>query len=102
MAMRRAMLAAITIGVCMGAVAALPARAQTQFEMNQEAGARLKSAEAELAHVLDQLRAKATGKAKALEKLGDDQSAWERYRDTQLGVLWPFLDSGAYGSVTPM
>ncbi len=78
------------------------AAAQTQLEMNQAAGERLRAAEADLKGVIGALEAGAKGNAEALGILRKAQAAWESYRDAQLRAMWPFPDRGSYGSVMPM
>jgi uncharacterized protein YecT (DUF1311 family) len=75
---------------------------ETQGEMNEEAGARLKAAEADLKRTFEELIASGKGDADAVAILRKSQSAWETYRDAQLQALWPSRDVTAYGSVHPM
>ena len=76
--------------------------AQTQMEMNEEAGARLRAADAEMKKVIGELESKANGRPKALEVLRNAQAGWEKYRDAQLRAMWPFPETTWYGSVNPM
>lgn len=77
-------------------------RAQTQFEMNQDAGRELRAAEAEMNKLVDGLVTKAKGKPVSVAKLKAAQSAWLAFRDAHLKAYWPSEEPGLYGTVQPM
>lgn len=52
---------------------------QTQAELSAAAGSDLKAAEAEMSLLLDDLKAKVTGKTTAIAKLNNSQTAWKAY-----------------------
>jgi len=64
-------------------------RAQTQSQMNTDADRALRSAEAEMATVLQNLTKKASAQPAALARLNRAQTAWVAYRDAHLEALWP-------------
>lgn len=93
---------AVLVATIVVAAATFIAVAQTQTEMNQEAAARLRTAEAEMKRVIGELESKGKGESNALESLRNAQAAWEKYRDAQVHALWPSPDPIRYGSVNPM
>jgi uncharacterized protein YecT (DUF1311 family) len=100
--MQRQLLMVSCVAVLVGLAATgdgrkIPAR-ETQSGMNKAASVRLRAAEDELERVLDELVAKAGGRAEAIEKLRTAQSAWEAYRDAQVAASWPFPDETGYGA----
>jgi uncharacterized protein YecT (DUF1311 family) len=74
----------------------------TQAGMNETAARRLGAAETAMKQSLDALVKRAGARAVPIAKLREAQTAWERYRDAQLGVRWPSPDAASYGSVFPM
>ena len=98
----RGILRAVLLGLAVAAPDSPIRAGETQTELNQQAGAALGAAEAELKRVFGELGAGATDDAEAREKLRRAQSAWETYRDAQLQALWPSPDPAAYGTVHPM
>lgn len=74
---------------------------ETQAGMNEAAGRQLKSAEAEMQEVLEELNHRAKGDSTAVGKLRKAQDAWHAYREAQLKAMWPG-DPARYGSVQPM
>lgn len=93
--------------VALSLIAAPPAHTQTQLEMNEEAAADFKKADAELnkvyQHVLGQLT------PKQQEQVRQTQRAWLKYRDlarTEAGMIYeggsirPLIESTTLTSMT--
>jgi len=55
-----------------------------------------------MASSLNGLVAKAQGKTAAIDARMEAQSAWVKYRDSQLRAEWPNPDVGQYDTVYPM
>jgi len=78
-------------------------RPQTQSDLNTEAAQELRTAEAEMNSLLENLTRKAGNNRDALAKLNRAQSAWVAYREAHLAAMWPSATPQAdYGSVHPM
>lgn len=83
-----------------------PLAAQTQLDLNAQAGAEFAAADAELNRVYQQIRSRYRGEQQFLNKLRDAQRAWIAFRDAELEAIYPPPASGsmqqAYGSILPM
>lgn len=79
-----------------------PPHELTQAGMNQAAGEQLRSAEVEMKALFDALVERAGSNGEALARLRASQVAWEAYREAQMMTLWPFPETGSYGSAQPM
>lgn len=83
-----------------------PLAAQTQFDLNERAGAQLAEADSELNQVYQQIRNRYRGEQQFLNKLRDAQRAWIAFRDAEIEAIYPPPASGsmqqAYGSMLPM
>jgi uncharacterized protein YecT (DUF1311 family) len=75
--------------------------AQTQAELNRDAGATYKNADAEMNRTYKQILDKYQRDTVFIEKLKTAQRAWIKFRDADLESLYPDAPS-AYGSVNPM
>ena len=75
--------------------------AQTQREMNQEACTTYKKADAEMNRTYKLILDKYKRDSIFIEKLKIAQRAWIKFRDADLGALYP-EGPYAYGSVNPM
>ncbi len=88
-------LVALTIG-------AMPAAAQTQADLNDEACGAYKRADAKLNGVYKQILAKYKSDATFLASLRTAQRAWLAFRDAHLDSLYPEKDKQTqYGSIYP-
>lgn len=76
--------------------------AQSQFEMNQDAGRERKSADDKLNHVFKQIQQKYAKNPVFLKNLKSAQRIWLQFRDAQLAMKFPDRSPGYYGSVLPM
>lgn len=85
---------------------ASPVLAQSQREMNQAAGSKFATADAELNRVYKEILRLYKDKPAFIEKLRVAQRAWIKFRDAELEALYPVgPDESAqylYGSVFPM
>ncbi len=76
---------------------------RAQFELNQNAAARLKTVEATLETVYKQVETKYRVDSVSLRKLRVAQAAWVAFRDAQMEATFPAVDAQrAYGSGYPM
>jgi uncharacterized protein YecT (DUF1311 family) len=88
---------AVLAAICLLALAAAPARAQTQLEMNQGAAGDAAKADRELNAVYQTLWSRYTPQSRAL--LLKAQRSWLKYRDDHCA----FVASGSEGgSIQPM
>ena len=77
--------------------------AQTQAELNRDACATYKNADAEMNRTYKQILDKYLRETVFIEKLKAAQRAWIKFRDADLESLYPERDTlSAYGSVNPM
>lgn len=95
-----ARLAGISLAVVL--LAAAPARAQTQADLNDQACGVYKQADVQLNAVYQQILAKYKADATFLVSLRAAQRAWLAFRDAHLESLYPDKDKRtAYGSIYP-
>jgi Uncharacterized protein conserved in bacteria len=84
-------------------LAAGPAAAQTQAEMNDQACGAYKQADAKLNTVYKQILAKYKSDTTFLASLRTAQRAWIAFRDAHLASVYPEKDTQtAYGSIYPV
>src|SRR5262245_27080495 len=76
--------------------------AQTQMDMNIDAGKDYQKADAELNRVYKKIFAEYKGDPKFLAKLRVSQTAWIAFRDAEMNALFPSTNIDDYGSVYPM
>jgi uncharacterized protein YecT (DUF1311 family) len=78
-------------------------RAQTQFEMNKEAGEAFAKADKELNQVYQQILKGYATDTVFIGKLRASQKIWILFRDAEMEVKYSAVDAQyAYGSVFPM
>lgn len=83
-------------------LAALPALAQTQADLNDQACAAYKQADAKLNAVYKQILGKYKADATFIASLRAAQHAWLAFRDAHLASVYPATDKqSAYGSIYP-
>jgi uncharacterized protein YecT (DUF1311 family) len=78
-----------------------PAERQTQLQLNEEACAAYKKADAEMNSVYRRILKDYSSNATFIAALKKAQLAWIRYRDADLESVFPG-DPGQYGSINPM
>ncbi len=91
-------------GVALAALllAALPAMAQTQVDLNDQACGAYKQADAKLNAVYKQILGKYKADASFIASLRAAQHAWLAFRDAHLASVYPATDKqSAYGSIYP-
>ena len=94
--------ALILLPLLVGA-AGIEAVAQTQLELNEQASAAYKKAEAEMNRTYQKILREYRSDKRFTLKLRTAQRAWLAYRDAHLESLYPALDKRAeYGSINPM
>ncbi len=83
-------------------LAALPALAQTQADLNDQACGAYKQADAKLNAVYKQILGKYKADASFIASLRAAQHAWLAFRDAHLASVYPAKDKqSAYGSIYP-
>ena len=87
-------------------IAPQPATAQSQAEMNMEAGKRLEKADAELNKIYKQVLAQRTKEPGFTAVLKEAQRAWLKFLDHHMNVLF-YVEEGenpreVYGSIYPL
>ena len=87
------------------AVAPLPVHAQSQMELNEQAGKRLEKADAELNKVYKQVLAQHTADPEFTAVIKEGQRAWLKHVEAHMKVLF-FVKEGenpreVYGSIYP-
>jgi uncharacterized protein YecT (DUF1311 family) len=86
-----------------GAAETCEQKAQTQLDLNTCAADKLRSEDAKLDRVYQELLAKAKNDPVATAKIRSAQQAWVAFRDAQLEALFPADDKqDQYGSAYPM
>jgi uncharacterized protein YecT (DUF1311 family) len=77
-------------------------KAQTQTDLNMEASAELKKAEAEMSLVFNKILKIYSEDKVFIANLKKSQQAWFEFRSIELQVMFPERDPGYYGSVHSM
>lgn len=78
------------------------ASCQSQAEMNNEAAAAYKKADAELNKVYQQIMEAYADDPTFLDALRTSQRNWIAFRDSELKMKYPDREPGWYGSIHPM
>jgi len=75
---------------------------QTQLEMNNDSGNRLKKAETELKGTLSKMQELYKSDSEFLKNLKESQDIWTKFKNAELKMKFPDREPGYYGSVHPM
>lgn len=99
----RRLLVSVSVSVFGACLFVTALHAQTQLELNQQAGVRFDEADRAMNAVYAQLRANGAGDPRFLRNLRRAQKAWLAFRDAQVELLYGARDNLArYGSAWPM
>jgi uncharacterized protein YecT (DUF1311 family) len=76
--------------------------AQSQTDMNADAGTEYAKADAELNRVYRKILVEYKADPQFLSKLKDSQRVWISFRDAEINAIFPSANKDDYGSVYPM
>jgi uncharacterized protein YecT (DUF1311 family) len=76
--------------------------AQTQFEMNKEAGGNYLKADKELNLIYNKILKEYKSDTEFIKNLKASQIIWIKFRDSEMKVKFPDREVGYYGSIQPV
>ena len=76
--------------------------AQTQFEMNKEAGGNYLKADKELNLIYNKILREYKSDTEFIKNLKASQIIWIKFRDSEMKVKFPEREVGYYGSIQPV
>jgi len=79
-----------------------PCEAQTQSEMNDQAGQTFRAADGELNTIYEKILTVYADDPVFLANLREAQRCWIVFRDAQLKMKYPDREQGYYGSIQPV
>ncbi len=76
--------------------------AQTQFEMNKEAGGNYLKADKELNLIYNKILKEYKSDTEFIKNLKASQIIWIKFRDSEMKIKFPDREVGYYGSIQPI